>query len=142
MAAIGNIVVNDGEATPVAHTFEPAKTTADFAFWEDRDAGIYIGNKKVTVQLTRPQGNGNVGNRNLKLLIKLEIPRLEVTSNSTVTGIAPAPTVAYRLVGEMMFTIPERSTAQERKNLRTMMHLMLSGNAQIADAIDKLSVPY
>lgn len=141
MPAVANIVINDAEATPVAHTFEPAKTTADYAFWEDRDVGIYIGNKKLTLQLTRPSGNGNVGNRNLRLMVKLDIPRMEVLSNSTVSGIAPAPTVAYRSTAEIMFTLPERSTAQERKNLRSMLAQAL-GNSQIADAIDKLSVPY
>lgn len=141
MAAIANIVINDGEATPVAHTFEPAKTTADYAFWEDRDAGIYIGNKKLTVQLSRPSGNGNVGNRNLRVMIKIEVPRMETLSNSTVSGIMPAPTVAYRSVAEMNFTLPERSTLQERKNLRAFV-AQLMGNGQIADVIDKLSIPY
>jgi hypothetical protein len=141
MPAISNIVISDGEATPVAHTFEPARTAADIAFYEDRDAGIYIGNKKITVQMDRPQGNGNVGNRNLKLRVKLEMPRLETLSNSTASGITPAPTVAYRLVAEILFTLPERSTAQERKNLRTLLR-NLTGDPQVVDAVEKLAVAY
>lgn len=141
MPAISNVAIQDGEATPVTHTFEPAKTTADYAFWEDRDAGIYIGNKKLTLVLSRPQGNGNIGNRNLKLTMKLEIPRMQTLSNSTVSGIMPAPTVAYRHVADVTFTFPERGTMQERVNLRVLLRSALS-NVQITDAIDKLAIPY
>lgn len=141
MPAIASIAVQDGEATPVTHTFEPAKTTADYALYEDRDAGIYIGNKKFTMTLDRPTGNGNVGNRNLKLRLKLEVPRLEVLSNSTVSGIAPAPTVAYRHVAELVMTLPERGSKQERINVRALFRNIL-GHAQVLGAIDDLSIAY
>jgi hypothetical protein len=141
MPAVANVVILDGETTPVSHTFEPAKTTADYVLYEDRDAGIYIGNKKLVVTITRPQGNGNVGNRNVKVNVRLEVPRLENVSNSTVTGIAPAPTVAYRHMGDVTFTCPERGTKQERINLRALFRSAL-GHAQVMDAIDNLAVAY
>lgn len=140
MPAIASITANDGETPAVSHTFEPAKTTADYAFWEDRDAGIYVGNKKLTLELIRPKGNGNVGNRNLQLKVRLELPRLEVLGNSS-SGITPPPTVAYRLAAEIVYTLPERSTQQERKNLRALTANLIS-SLQFTDAVEKLAIPY
>lgn len=141
MPAVSSVSINDGAATPVAHVFEPAKATADLVLYEDRDAGIYIGNKKLTMSITRPSGNGNVGNRNIKMHLKLEVPRLETVSNSTVSGIAPAPTIAYRQTAEVVFTFSERGTIQERIDLRVLLRNALA-NLQVTSSLDTLSIPY
>lgn len=141
MAAIANIVVNDGLATPVAHTFAPAKTQADFALLEDRASGIYIGYNKLTFALTRPSGDAKQANRNLKLSVKLETPKLETVSNNTYSGIAPAPTVSYRPTVEMSFVLPERCTLQDRKDLRVLIFNIMS-NAAFVAAVDTYELPY
>lgn len=141
MAAITNIVINDGLTTPVAHTFAPAKTSADMALLEDRVSGIYIGYNKLTISLLRPVGDAKAATRNLKLLIKLETPKMEVVSNNTISGIAPAATVSYRPVVEMIATLPERSTLQDRKDLQAYIRNALS-NAFITDAFEKYELPY
>lgn len=142
MANIANIVLNDAQATPVAHTFAPAKTPVDGSVWEDRSASQYIGFNKLTMQLTRPTGPTNgTGNRNLKLLIKLETPKLENVTNSTVSGIAPAPTVSYRPVAEMVFTLPERCSLQDRKDLQKYC-LQLFSNSFVTDAFEKYELAY
>lgn len=141
MAAIANIVLTDGNATPVAHTFAPAKTSADMALYEDRVNGIYVGYNKLTVTLTRPQGNSNVANRNLKLNVKIETPKLEVVSNSTVSGISPAPTISYRPFGELNFVFPERCSKADRKDLRAYFLKALADAAIIA-AIEDYELPY
>lgn len=141
MSAIANIVVNDGLATPVAHTFAPAKTQADMAVLEDRISGIYIGYNRLTYQLTRPTGSSNGATRNLKLSIKIETPKLEVVSNSTVSGISPAPTISYRPVAEVLATFPERSTLQDRKDLLAFLKNVLA-NAFSTDAFEKFELPY
>lgn len=141
MAAIANIVINDGQATPVAHTFAPAKTQADYALFEDRSSGVYIGFNKLTISLKRPTGPSKVASRNLKLSIKIETPKLEAVSNSTVTGIAPAPTVSYRPVAELIVTLPERCSLQDRKDLQAFMKNVLS-NPFVTDAFEKFELPY
>lgn len=141
MAAIANIVINDGQATPVAHTFAPAKTQSDYALLEDRSAGVYIGYNKLTFSLKRPSGPSKVASRNLKLSIKIETPKLEVVSNNTVTGIAPAPTVSYRPVAELIVTLPERCSLQDRKDLQAFMKNVLS-NPFVTDAFEKYELPY
>lgn len=141
MAAIANIVINDGLATPVAHTFAPAKTQSDFAVLEDRAAGIYIGYNKLTFDLKRPTGASKNASRNLKLSIKIETPKLETVSNNTYSGIAPAPTVSYRPVAELTVTLPERCTLQDRKDLQAFVKNVMS-NAFVTDAFEKYELPY
>lgn len=141
MAAITNVVINDGLATPVAHTFAPAKTQSDFAVLEDRASGIYIGYNKLTFALKRPSGPSKDASRNLKLSIKIETPKLETVSNNTYSGIAPAPTVSYRPVAELTVTLPERCTLQDRKDLQAFTKNVLS-NAFVTDAFEKYELPY
>ncbi len=141
MAAIANVVINDGQATPVAHTFAPAKTSADYALLEDRAAGIYIGYNKLVLSLVRPTGEARQANRNLKLSIRIETPKMETVSNNTVSGIAPAPTVSYRPMAEIMVTLPERSNLQDRKDLQAFLKNVMS-NSFVTDAFEKYELPY
>lgn len=141
MAAIANMVINDGQATPVANTFAPAKTQADYALLEERSAGIYIGFKKLTLKLTRPTSASQSATRNLKLSVKIETPKLETVSNNTISGIAPAPTISYRPVAELLVTFPERCSLQDRKDLQAFMKNALS-NSFVTDAFEKYELPY
>lgn len=141
MSAIGNIVLNDAQATPVAHTFAPAKTQADMALLEDRSAGLYIGFNKLMFSLSRPQGASKSSNRNLRLQIRVETPKMEVVSNNTVSGIAPAPTVSYRPVAVLEMTFPDRCSLQDRKDLQKYV-LQLLSNSFVTDAVEKYELPY
>lgn len=140
MPAIANVVLADGQGTPVNHTFAPAKTQADSALLEDRAAGIYVGFNKLSLTLVRPNGAAN-GSRNLKLSMKIETPKLEVVSNNTVTGIAPAPTVSYRPTAELIFTFPERCSLQDRKDLQAYVKNWLS-HSFATSAIETFELPY
>lgn len=141
MSAIANIVINDGQSTPVAHTFAPAKTQSDFALLEDRSIGTYIGFNKLTISLKRPTGPSKDASRNLKLSIKIETPKLETVSNNTYSGIAPAPTVSYRPTVELTATLPERCTMQDRKDLQAYVKNVLA-NPFVTDAFEKYELPY
>lgn len=141
MAAIANIVLADALGTPVNHTFAPAKTMADYAVLEDRAAGFYIGFNKLTMSLQRPKGASNTSNRNLKLSIGVETPKLETPSNSTVSGIAPGPTVSYRPMAKLEFVFPDRSSLQDRKDLQKYV-LQLLSNSFVTDAVEKFELPY
>lgn len=145
MAAIANIVLNDAQATPVAHTFSYASMEnlrgTGLVVFEDRAIGTYIGYNKLTLTVARPKGDARAANRNLRLMIKLETPKLEVVSNSTISGIQPAPTVSYRLAAELAVTIPERSQLQDRKDLQKMFREALS-SAAVTDMFEKFEAPY
>jgi hypothetical protein len=141
LPAIGNIVLNDALGTPVAHTFAPAKTVADMALLEDRSSGIYIGYNKLVFSLQRPQGNAKNSSRNIKLVIRVETPKMEVVSNNTISGIAPAPIVSYRPQCEMIFTFPDRCALQDRKDLQKYV-LQLFSNSFVTSAIESYELPY
>jgi hypothetical protein len=141
LASIANISLNDAQATPVAHVFAPAKTNSDYALLEDRSAGLYIGFNKLVFSLTRPKGASNQSNRNLTLDIRVETPKLEVTSNNTVSGIAPAPTVSYRPVATLSMVFPDRCSLQDRKDLQKYV-LQLLSNSFVTDAVEKYELPY
>lgn len=142
MSAIANIVLNDAQATPVAHTFAPAKTPVDGALWEDRSASQYIGYNKLSMFISRPTGAIKDGaNRNLKLHIKLETPKLENVTNSTVSGIAPAPTVSYRPVAELSVTLPERCSLQDRKDLQKYLQQLMA-NSFVTSLFENYEVAY
>lgn len=114
MAQITNIVINDGKATPVAHTFAPV-TSHDVngvAFWTDRSGGIAVGFPELSFKLQTP----SKGSRNYKLTGKVSLPVLNITSPSTGTGIQPLPSVAYSMIAEVKMTIPEASLLADRKD--------------------------
>lgn len=110
------IVLNDGQATPVAHSFAPAYSSPGVTLWEDRSAGTYIGFRKLTMFLQRPNGNAQPGTRNIKLGLRVEDPKLETVGTSD-SGITPPPTVSYRPFVEVNATLPERNVLQDRKDL-------------------------
>lgn len=114
MANIANLVVNDGKATPVAHTFAPVTIdSAGVAKWADRSGGISVGFPTISYSLKSP----TQGSKSYKMVAKVTLPVLEQTSPSTATGIQPAPTVAYSLLANFELVLPERSTLADRKDL-------------------------
>lgn len=141
MAAATNLIINDGLNTPVAHTFEVAKLQPESALFEDRVSGIYIGYNKLVLSVARPQGDSKSATRNLKAVLRIETPKMETVSNNTYSGVAPAPTVAYRPVAEVTFTLPERCSLQDRKDLLAYLKNALSSGA-VDNLLQKFELPY
>lgn len=119
MPARAALAINDGQGTPVSHTFSPVET-ADHDLFEDRSGGIPIGYPLIVYRCRRPPKQGQVSdaNRVYRIETNVSVPIMEVTSPSTGTGIQPAPTVAYICRHNGTWFLPERSTLQDRKNLR------------------------
>lgn len=140
MSAIANIIVLDGQDTPVSHTFAPARAVGDVAMYEDRAVGSYVGFNKLTLSMVRPTGPSQSANRNIKLGLKLETPKMQ-PENPIVLGFPPAPTVAYRPTIELVMTAPERSAKIDRKDLRVMLMDLLDDPAVI-DFFENYSIPY
>lgn len=143
MSAITNIVLNDAAATPVAHTFNPARQgllgNSQLAEFEDRvaNAGIPVGFYRISLDFNRPTKQ----RKTYRIGLKLMTPVLEVTSNNTVSGIAPAPTVSYTPMFQCDFVVPERATLQNRKDLRKLVHGLLN-DPQVIAAVENLDAPY
>lgn len=143
MPAISDVIIADGTSpTPVNHTFTPSKATGDYVLYEDREHnnGVAIGNLKVSMELRRPSGNSDVGNRNLKLVVRVETPILETVGTSS-SGYPAVPKVAFRPMIEIIATLPERMTKQQRTDLRALARSFM-GHSAFIGAMDDLALPW
>lgn len=137
MPALAAITINDGKATPVAHTFTPAENKDGRAIFEDRSISTtYIGAWRLVIALRRPVGPAKMATRNIRVNVRVDTPTLEVLSGNDA-GYTPAPTVAYRTVANAEFTLPERATKADRKDMRVLMANALLSTAA-ASAIDDI----
>lgn len=142
MATAVNIVLNDAAATPVAHTFQPTGKDAKGVMWFEElgVATATIGNNRISMELVRslpPASGSNSGDRVNRVKVTLHMPVLE-TLGTNDNGILPPPTVAYisRASGGE-YILPERSSLQNRKDLRKMNY-ELQNNAQVIAAVESL----
>lgn len=138
MTAIAALTINDGAAPPVAHTFNPVNIdNAGVARWADRIGGIAVGFPVVSLSMRQP----TAGSRAWKLVGKVVVPTLEVTSPSTGTGIQPAPTKAYDVLASFEMVLPERSTLQQRKDGLAFFRNFLA-NAVITTSVENFESVY
>lgn len=108
MAVHGNISINDGQTSPVSHTFTP--TTSGLILpdkslrfgWADFsvNGGTYLGANKIDMDVRMPTGGGKSAKagdaRNqLACAFKVSLPTVEALSNNTISGINPQQTHAY-----------------------------------------------
>jgi hypothetical protein len=141
MPQAANIVLADATGTPVNHTFVPNGKDENGVFWfVDRSQANAIGYWKISCEMKEPSsakaGDSSL-NRTYRLRIGLHEPVLEVVSNSTVSGIVPAPTVAYIPRCFTEFILPERAALLDRQHLRKM-NANLQANAQIVTFVETL----
>lgn len=132
MPSFASIVINDGEGTPVAHTFSPAKLQSMaggvvLATFEDRAGGVIVGYHRLRAESLPPTANGIYRQR-----VTIEYATLETLSNNTSSGINPAPTLAYTTKAELTLFAPRRGTKQERKNARVLMTNALANTGVIS----------
>lgn len=113
MPAFTALTINDGLATPVAHTFAQKTLIGTEATYVDRASGITVGYPTVVVNSMPPTKTSRLS----KVRIKVVLPVLEVVNASTYNGITPAPTKAYDLTFDAMFFLPERCTLAQRKDI-------------------------
>lgn len=136
MAAIAPITIDDGQATPVAHTYNPISSDPAH-FRENGDSSVpAVGEPEVWLSLKRST-QGSAINR---AKITLRIPSLEVPGTAA-SGYEAAPAVAYFQQASVEFLLPERTTGDQRKNLRVLLTNLLS-NAQITALVDSLETSY
>ena len=137
-----NIVLADAQATPVNHTFVPVgRDNADVYWFEDQSNANAIGFWKISMELKRPAAPAagtNSDKRTYRAKIGLHEPVLETLSNSTVSGILPAPTVSYVPRAFVDFVLPERAALLDRKNVRKMLASLLV-ESQLTAMVESLT---
>lgn len=143
--AASNIVLADALGTPVNHTFVPLGPDKDGVFWfEDQSQAAPVGFWRISYQLKRPTAataGQSSSQRTYRAVIGLHEPILETVSNNTVSGIAPAPTISYIPRCFTEYVMPERSSLQNRKDLRKM-NANLQAEAQLIALVETLVTPY
>lgn len=102
MPQVADIVLADGQGTPVNHTFKPMRlASAVNAFrFEDRASGIKAGYPTITVEARSNTNNAD------KFDIVLKVPKLAQTAPNSGTGIQPNPTAAYSELIRITVTRP------------------------------------
>lgn len=124
------IVIKDGAATPVDHTFSPSKIDANnIASFQERTSGVPVGFPTITWSLRAPVNNSPA----YKIVGKLTQPKVITTtdtSGKTVTS------VDYQNLGTVELVMSERSTKQERTDLRVLLSNLLKATPIIASVDD------
>lgn len=143
--AASNIVLADAQGTPVNHTFVPLGPDKEGVFWfEDQSQASPIGYWRISYQLKRPgpaAAGSNSAQRTYRAVIGLHEPVLENSTNNTVSGIQPAPTISYVPRSFTEYVMPERSSLQNRKDLRKMTY-NLQNETQLVALVETLVTPF
>lgn len=120
MPVFAGITINDGQASPGAHTFNPVSSVNGTYVWQDQTGGIALGYLTITYQRTNPPpakaGQGSTSDRAIKQSFGISIPTME-TLGTNDAGLTPPPTVACIHRARMDFIQPERGTLSVRKDL-------------------------
>lgn len=134
---LANIVLADALATPVNHTFVPTGPDKTGTHWlVDYSQQNAVGYWRISVQTKQPDApkpGESSANRTYRVAIGLHEPVLETNGDSSLTGILPAPTVAYipRVITE--YIVSERATIQQRADL-----VKMNGNLQLNSQVVSL----
>jgi len=137
MAAIANLVLKDGHTPPSDRTFTPTTASLDLAVWQERVGGIYTGMPTVQLSSRKPLK----GSPLFKVKGTIKLPVMEVVSNSTINGIAPAPTIAYSLQAMFEILVPERSKLQDRTDILALLN-SLTADSQVQSLVHNFESPY
>lgn len=127
MPTFADLTINDGAATPVAHTFKCKLNDKGLSTWEERTGGIPVGYLLVKVQTA---DNANVRT----VTIDVVCPVLAAVSGANAQGYTPAAKVDYTNRSKHQFWLAQRGSSQERTNLWAYARNILD-NASIKSVI-------
>lgn len=143
MAAAVNIAIYDAKATPVLHTFVPIGRDANGVYWwEDQSQASAIGYYRISMSVKRPppaRAGMSAGDRVFRSTIVLHTPVLE-TLGTNDNGLTPPSTVAYVPTMKFEAVVSERSTLQDRKDLRRLSEFMVE-ESQFIGLIENYILP-
>jgi hypothetical protein len=129
MPAIGNIVINDDETTPGAHTFAPVTTDGSLAKLANRSGSMPSAFETLSVEMRQPASSNGA----YRLIIKANDP-----VEATVSGVT---SVVRNSSAELTLNFSQLSTSQERINLLKMMSNLL-GHATIKSVAQNVEPIY
>lgn len=131
MSAQTNLVLNDGQSTPVATTFSARGADMSLAAWKNITSGISIGFPAITISNRESKGS----NGTYRVEARVTIPILEVISGDA-GGYTPSPKVAYTMLGKVELISPNRATVQNRKDLRAFVSNLVANALMTETFVD------
>jgi len=134
MAQIANLVLPDGQTTPVNKTFTARRADTQLATWQDLSSGLKIGFPTVTLSVN------DSSSKITRITGRVVVPTLEVISGAD-GGYTPIPRVAYECQAKIEFLLPNRCTLQERKNLHAFLAYFNTGTA-FRSAVENYEAPW
>lgn len=123
MPQAANIVINDGKATPVAHTFVPSKINELISTFFNSVASLLIGRESLTITRREPTEK-IAGKVNLKLVLPVE---------QTVDGVIKV--VRQTLVSIDIVTAPDGLESERKDALKLAQNLL--GDASVVSIVTK-----
>lgn len=129
MPAFTSIVINDGQGTPVAHTFSPLNKEGGAAYFVDRSPANAVGWLKVKHEIVM----GKTPTAANRVKIDFTCPVL-ATINSVLTKVRMSSS-------SQVFNFAPDATDQERKDLRAYNQNWL-GHASVKTSIETLEPFY
>lgn len=129
MPQAANLVINDGQTTPVATTFAVEQATPTLSSFADRTAGIAAGFRRIKLSNQFATGKQTVNRSKMTI----ECPVL-----STVNGVS---TVAYIARANLEFILPDVATDADRKNIFAFVKNALA-NANVTSTLRDLDPQY
>jgi len=127
MSLQANLVLADGQSTPVNHTFSPRGADLALATWRDISQGIAIGMPTVTISNRDDTAKGG----SYRVEARVTVPVLETISGDA-GGYTPSPKVAYKMFGKCELVSPARATLANRKDLVAFVKNLMA-NAVISE---------
>lgn len=122
MANQANVVLNDGQASPVAVTFTTsgvkfdAKSDKIIATWCDNSGGVAIGRRTIRATFSNFGKSLSAGGV-LEEVYDVELPTLETVAGSTEAGYQAVPKVAFITRSQVKYWLPNRSAVSHRKDI-------------------------
>lgn len=149
MPAIANVVLANGESTPVNHTFVPLGQDVKTGIWwfEDQSPRVAVnsslGYPRMGVRTKREMEAApgqSAKNYVTRVEVTFAIPMLESLGTSS-SGFTPAPQVAYVDRVKTEFILSSRDALADRKDVLAYAKNSLA-NANIVDLVHNLSMLY
>lgn len=107
--------------------------------WVDRSGVAAVGYPSYTFSVRRPVA----GQRNFRIVEKIVLPVMNVTSPSTGSGIQPLPSVGYSLICNREYIIPEAALATDKAIFYSLCASFMSDviNASDSSPLDNVAGP-
>lgn len=135
MAAQADLVLADGQASPVNKTFSKRGADLKVAQWRDISSGLNVGMPYITASMKETSG----GEGKVTVDLRIATPVLETISGSD-GGYTPQPKVAFTCWGVVSFTLPNRSSLQNRKDILAFTKNLLA-NSVVSDFVHNFDRP-